>query len=70
MGIIVSVDEIWSGDTASTTSGSDGSGSSKVTRAFQVVVSNANGVIKAQDVLADPRIPKTNSPLLIGSPFL
>lgn len=60
MGSIKSVDEQWSGDDASITSSSDGSGSAAVTRKFNVVVTNAGGVVKSIDVLADTRIPKQN----------
>tara|TARA_R100000951_G_scaffold113555_1_gene115807 strand:- start:2027 stop:2908 length:882 start_codon:yes stop_codon:yes gene_type:complete len=60
MGVIKSVDEQWSGDDASISSGSDGSGSATVTRKFGVVVSNSGGIVKSLDVLSHVEIPKQN----------
>ena len=62
MGTVVSVDEVWAGDAASISAGSDGAGSAKVARKFQVVVNNTGGVVNSLEVLTDLRLPHVNEP--------
>ncbi len=69
MGAIKAVNEQWSGDDASISSSSDGTGSASITRKFSVVVTNVGGIVKSINVLADVRIPKQNDPYPLSKWF-
>ena len=69
MGRVVSVDEVWSGDSASIASGSDGAGSAKVQRKFQVVVDNTGRVETSLDVLTDKRLPRIGNAFPLSNWF-
>lgn len=69
MGRVVSVDEVWSGDSASIASGSDNTGTAKVQRKFQVVVDNSTRAETSLDVLADKRIPRIGNPFPLSNWF-
>lgn len=69
MGRVVTVDEVWSGDSASIASGSDGAGSAKVQRKFQVIVDNTGGVETSLDVLSDKRLPRIGNPYPLSGWF-
>ena len=69
MGTVVSVNEVWAGDAASISAGSDGAGSAKVARKFQVVVNNTGGVVNSLEVLTDLRLPHVNEPFPLSNWF-
>ena len=69
MGSVVSVNEVWAGDAASISAGSDGAGSAKAARKFQVVVDNTGGAINSLTVLGNNLLPQINEPFPLSAWF-